>query len=218
MRGLERYAPLTGLLFVVFVIISTIVVGETPSADDGAAKAVGYWANNKDDVIAGAIIAAFSTVFMLWFAGVWRRRWQPPKVPGRGWPRPLSADWWSLPSAGAPSIRSDSSQPTPRATCPPRWTWTLSVLQADFLLPGRHRLRGVPACERAGVLARRDVSQLGRVGRAGAGHDLRDAGRLLRGSRGPRLHPRRQRDAVHARRAVRAGDARGCATRAAGLI
>ena len=45
------------------MIISTIVVGETPSADDGAAKAVGYWADNKDEVIAGAIIAAFSTVF-----------------------------------------------------------------------------------------------------------------------------------------------------------
>ena len=82
MRGLERFAPLTGLLFVVLVIVSTIVVGETPSADDGAAKAVGYWADNKDEVIAGSIIAAISTVVMLWFAGVWRATLAASEGPG----------------------------------------------------------------------------------------------------------------------------------------
>ena len=92
MRGLERYAPLTGLLFVVLVIVSTIIVGETPSADDGPPRRSGYWADNKDEVIAGSIVAAFSTVSLLWFAGrVARDAGGVRGRPGRDWPRPLSA-------------------------------------------------------------------------------------------------------------------------------
>jgi hypothetical protein len=135
MRGLERYAPLTGLLFVVFVIISTIVVGETPSADDGAAKAVGYWADNKDEVIAGAIIAAFSTVFMLWFAGVWRATLAASEGPGSrlastafGGLVVAAIGWSALYTFGF--IAADTSGDVPAQV-----TWTLSVLQADFFFP-----------------------------------------------------------------------------------
>ena len=135
MRGLERFAPLTGLLFVVFVIISTIVVGETPSADDGAAKAVGYWADNKDEVIAGAIIAAFSTVFMLWFAGVWRAVLAASEGPGSrlastafGGLLVAAIGWSALYTFGF--IAADTSGDVPTQV-----TWTLSVLQADFFFP-----------------------------------------------------------------------------------
>jgi hypothetical protein len=135
MRGLERYAPLTGVLFVVFVIISTIVVGETPSADDGAAKAVGFWAANKDEVIAGAIIAAFSTVFMLWFAGVWRATLAVSEGPGSrlattafGGLVVAAIGWSALFTFGF--IAADTSGDVPAQV-----TWTLSVLQADFFFP-----------------------------------------------------------------------------------
>jgi hypothetical protein len=135
MRGLERYAPLSGLLFVVFVIISTIVVGETPSADDGAAKAVGYWADNKDEVIAGAIIAAISTVFMLWFAGVWRATLAAFEGPGSrlattafGGLLVAAIGWSGLYTFGF--IAADTSGDVPAQV-----TWTLSVLQADFFFP-----------------------------------------------------------------------------------
>jgi hypothetical protein len=135
MRGLERYAPLSGVLFVVFVIISTIVVGETPSADDGAAKAVGFWADNKDQVIAGAIIAAISTVFMLWFAGVWRATLAASEGPGSrlattafGGLVVAAIGWTALYTFGF--IAADTSGDVPAQV-----TWTLSVLQADFFFP-----------------------------------------------------------------------------------
>ena len=135
MRGLERFAPLTGLLFVVLVIVSTIIVGETPSADDGAAKAVGYWANNKDDVIAGSIVAAFSTVAMLWFAGVWRATLAASEGPGSrlastafGGLVVAAIGWSALFTFGF--IAADTSGDVPAQV-----TWTLSVLQADFFFP-----------------------------------------------------------------------------------
>ena len=135
MRGLERYAPLSGVLFVVFVIVSTIVVGETPSADDGAAKAVGFWAANKDEVIAGAIIAAISTVFMLWFAGVWRATLAASEGPGSrlattafGGLVVAAIGWTALYTFGF--IAADTSGDVPAQV-----TWTLSVLQADFFFP-----------------------------------------------------------------------------------
>ncbi len=135
MRGLERFAPLTGLLFVVLVIVSTIIVGETPSADDGAAKAVGYWANNKDDVIAGSIVAAFSTVAMLWFAGVWRATLAASEGPGSrlastafGGLVVAAIGWTALFTFGF--VAADTSGDVPAQV-----TWTLSVLQADFFFP-----------------------------------------------------------------------------------
>jgi hypothetical protein len=135
MRGLERFAPLTGLVFVVLVIVSAIVVGETPSADDGAAKAVGWWAANKDEVIAGSIIAAISTAFMLWFAGVWRATLAASEGPGSRLANTAFAGlivaavgWMALFSFGF--MAADTSGDVPAQV-----TWTLSVVQADFFFP-----------------------------------------------------------------------------------
>ena len=72
MRGLERFAPLTGLLFVLLVIIAVIVGGETPGANDGIGEVLEYWQDNDDQNVAASIIAAYSAVALLWFAGVWR--------------------------------------------------------------------------------------------------------------------------------------------------
>jgi hypothetical protein len=135
MRGLERFAPLTGVLFVLLVIVSTIIVGETPSADDGAAKAVGYWAANRDEVIAGAIVAAFSTAAMLWFAGVWRASLAAAEGAGQrlastafGGLIVAAIGWTALYTFGF--IAADTSKDVPAQV-----TWTLSVLQADFFFP-----------------------------------------------------------------------------------
>ena len=72
MRGLERFAPLTGLLFVLLVIIAVIVGGETPGANDGIGEVLEYWQDNDEQNVAASIIAAYSAVALLWFAGVWR--------------------------------------------------------------------------------------------------------------------------------------------------
>jgi hypothetical protein len=72
MRGLERFAPLSGLLFVLLVIAAVIVGGESPGANDPIGEVIDYWRDNDDRAIWASVIAAFSVVALLWFAGVWR--------------------------------------------------------------------------------------------------------------------------------------------------
>ena len=72
MRALERFAPLTGVVFVVLVIVATFVLGETPAADDPLEDAVNFWYDNKDSAIAASIMGAVASAFLLWFAGTLR--------------------------------------------------------------------------------------------------------------------------------------------------
>ncbi|HEX2086699.1 MAG TPA: hypothetical protein VHF89_13550, partial [Solirubrobacteraceae bacterium] len=68
-RGLERYAPLAGVVFLVLIIVSFIVSGEPPDTDDGAAEAVEYWTDNDSQQVAGSVIAAIAAVALVWFGG-----------------------------------------------------------------------------------------------------------------------------------------------------
>ena len=135
MRGLERYAPLTGLLFVVLVLIAVIVGGETPGANDGIVKVVAYWQNNDDQAIAASIIAAFSTVAMLWFAGVWRATLAAAEggsarlantafagliVAAVGWSMLIAFNFMAAETVG---------------DVEPQVTQTFSALQSDFFFP-----------------------------------------------------------------------------------
>ena len=135
MRGLERYAPLTGLLFVVLVLIAVIVGGETPGANDGIVEVVNYWQNNDDQAIAASIIAAFSTVAMLWFAGVWRATLAAAEggsarlantafagliVAAVGWSMLIAFNFLAAETVGDVA---------------PQVTQTFSALQSDFFFP-----------------------------------------------------------------------------------
>ena len=135
MRGLERYAPLAGLLFVVLVVVAVIVGGETPDADDGLAKVVKYWADNKDQAIASAIIGAYSAVALLWFAGVWRAtlaaaEGPPARLANTAFGGALigTVGWAGL--IAFTFIAADTS-----GDVAPQVTQTFSVLQADFFFP-----------------------------------------------------------------------------------
>ena len=56
-RGtLERFAPLTGIVFVVLVVIAFAVGGETPDVDDSTRKVVDFWTENDGEQIAAAIL------------------------------------------------------------------------------------------------------------------------------------------------------------------
>ena len=135
MRGLERYAPLTGLLFVLLVIVAVIVGGETPGANDGIVEVIKYWRENDDQAIVASIIAAFSAVALLWFAGVWRATLaaaeQPPGrlastafagaiVAAVGWSMLIAFNFMAAETVG---------------DVEPQVTQTFSALQSDFFFP-----------------------------------------------------------------------------------
>jgi hypothetical protein len=135
MRGLERFAPLTGIGFVVLVIVAVIVGGETPGADDGIVKVVNYWKDNQDQAIASAIIAAISTVFLLWFAGVLRAvlalaEGPPARLANTAFGGAIVGAMGWLLLIGFTFVAADTADDVA-----PQVTQAMSVLQADFFFP-----------------------------------------------------------------------------------
>jgi hypothetical protein len=65
-----RYAPLSGLLFVLLIVVSIIVSGfDSVDSNDSTAKVVKFWLDNDGQQIAAALISALATVPFLWFLG-----------------------------------------------------------------------------------------------------------------------------------------------------
>jgi hypothetical protein len=135
MRRLERYAPLTGVLFAVLVIIAVIVGGETPGANDPIGEVIDYWSNNDEQATVASIIAAYSAVAFLWFAGVWRATLAAAEgVPARlantafagaivgilGWLMLIAFTFMAAETVGDVA---------------PQVTQTFSALQSDFFFP-----------------------------------------------------------------------------------
>jgi hypothetical protein len=67
-RGLARFAPLTGVVFVVLIVLAVIIGGETPDNGDSALKIARYWKDHDTEQIWTSVIAAWGTVFFVWFA------------------------------------------------------------------------------------------------------------------------------------------------------
>ena len=67
-------APLTGVAFVVLVIIGFLVGGEPPMAtEEPAAEIVRHYVDNEGAVFAGAILAGVAASLFVFFAGALRR-------------------------------------------------------------------------------------------------------------------------------------------------
>ena len=66
---LERLAPLTGIVFVALLVISFIVGGESPDADESTEEVVAFWTEEDSAQIASAIIGAWAAVSLVWFGG-----------------------------------------------------------------------------------------------------------------------------------------------------
>jgi hypothetical protein len=135
MRGLERFAPLAGLLFVLLIVVAVIVGGETPGADDSLQKVIDYWNDNKDQNIVASIIAAIATVPFLWFAGVLRSvlaaaEGLPTRLASTAWGGAIltAAGWLMI--VGFNFVAADTA-----GDVAPAVTQTFSVLQADFFFP-----------------------------------------------------------------------------------
>jgi hypothetical protein len=70
----DWFPPLTGILFVVLVVVSFALVGETPDAtEDSAEEVLDFYADDDDRIALGSILGGVGAVFLLFFAG-WLRK------------------------------------------------------------------------------------------------------------------------------------------------
>jgi hypothetical protein len=135
MRGLERFAPLAGVLFVVLVIVALTVGGESPSADDSVETVLDYFDGDRDSALAASIILAIATVPFLWFAGVLRSvlaaaEGPPARLANTAWGGAILIAVGIALLAGFTFAAADTVNDVP-----PETTQTLSVLQADLFFP-----------------------------------------------------------------------------------
>ncbi|CAN5530394.1 hypothetical protein BH20ACT15_BH20ACT15_07930 [soil metagenome] len=69
MSGKNWLAPLTGVAFIVLLIVSFVIIGEEPPGvgDDSAAQIVDFYSDKHDSVIAGAVIQTIAAAFFVFF-------------------------------------------------------------------------------------------------------------------------------------------------------
>lgn len=65
----ERWASLTGAVFAILLVVSFVVSGETPGADDSVEEVVSFYVDNESQVTISAILSGLSAVFLLFFVG-----------------------------------------------------------------------------------------------------------------------------------------------------
>jgi hypothetical protein len=72
------FAPLTGVLFVVLIVVALLLGGEAPDADDPIREVVDYWVDNEGAATAGSVLEVLAAVALIFFAasvrGALRRR------------------------------------------------------------------------------------------------------------------------------------------------
>lgn len=72
-RDWQRFAPLTGLLFVILTVVSFLIEGEPPDNDAPGREIVEFYTDNEGRVIVGAILASLAAVSLIFFAANVRR-------------------------------------------------------------------------------------------------------------------------------------------------
>ena len=69
----KKVGPLMGILFVVLVIVSFAIGGETPDIDDSPSKIVDFYVDNDSAQIWGAAVLGWSCIALVFFVGTLRR-------------------------------------------------------------------------------------------------------------------------------------------------
>lgn len=67
-KGIERFAPLSGLVFFVLVVVSILFGGDPPGTDDSVEEIVEYWQDDETNQIVSAVVGVYAAFFFVWFA------------------------------------------------------------------------------------------------------------------------------------------------------
>ena len=67
-----RWAPVTGLIFAVLIIVSFAISGETPDVNDSGQHVINYFTDNKDSQLASGFLGAYASVFFLFWGATFR--------------------------------------------------------------------------------------------------------------------------------------------------
>jgi hypothetical protein len=69
----EWLVPLTGVAFFVILIVSFIIQGEPPDADEPANEIAEWYIDNEDSAQIGAIVGAIAAIFLVFFGAYLRK-------------------------------------------------------------------------------------------------------------------------------------------------
>jgi hypothetical protein len=133
----KRLTPLTGVVFVVLLVISFIVSGDTPDFDDSAQDVVSFYSSHESSQTIGAILGAYAVLFFVFFAGTLRgalrRTEEPPGVLSVvAFGGALLVAVGGATFAGLTFVLADMAD---ESTIDPAATQALSVLNSEFFIP-----------------------------------------------------------------------------------
>jgi hypothetical protein len=131
----ERFAPLTGVVFFVLIVISFALSGDTPDTNTSTADTVSYWSSHDSSQIASAIVGTFAVIFFIWFAAILRSA----LLRAEGGDGRLSLIAFSgmllIGFSGAIASALSFTVADTVNDVPAEVTQTLSVLSSDFFFP-----------------------------------------------------------------------------------
>ena len=78
----EWLVPLTGVAFVVVVILSFVFGGEPPDHEDPVREIVDHYVDNKDAIEIGAVLSTLAGAFLVFFFGYVRKILRAAEGPG----------------------------------------------------------------------------------------------------------------------------------------
>ena len=71
-KTLERWAPLSGVLFFALIVVTIILTSDSPGATDKTSDVVKYWTDNDTRQIIGNLLGGFAVASLIWFGAVLR--------------------------------------------------------------------------------------------------------------------------------------------------
>lgn len=71
-EGTGRLAPLTGVAFIVLVIIGFVIGGEPPDVEDGTRGIVEHYTDDKDSIMVGSALVTTGFALLVFFGGYLR--------------------------------------------------------------------------------------------------------------------------------------------------